>query len=1387
MATESLILEYDFKDNASQKTNEFTNKLNKLANSMGITSKNMSKIDSASKKVKDSFNKVTSSVSNLFKKMTSLKGLLAGTAVVMAAMKLKSWATSWINLSNVQQEAELQLKNTMKSMGVYTDQYYNSMLKTATALQKVTEYGDEAILAVQNRLVAFGNVSEEIMPRVTSLTLDLAKALKIDLKRAAELMGKALGGDITMLKTKGINVSKGMSTKELLDAIEGSAGGAASVDSWTKAWISLGNVIGDLKEAFGDFFNIILVDSGFVDSLTTSIGNLTDSVKEFIKQPFVKTMLETTLDSVTNKVDKLSEDLKKVEDSDVKKKLDSVGNTLTWISRILKGMAFTYLIKMLITFYGWLNKTFTLFSSISDFVIGKSKAFMKWSIHLGGISKVIEKLNKYKLPGTTVPTGLTVMEKIWMNIGKIISTASSNVAIIGAVLASPTIYALLTRKGTEESRSKISKEYGLDTPTNIPDGWLNNMDSFNDKLNLTNDVGDDILNTWEKIKSLFKIDTEFIDSFNTIEDYTLKIGMTWKDIIGYVEEDYNFLKKIEKEFAEYVKDSWSKTIVSITSSFNKAFSGMLQGNKLDFGKFTKDIIGLFSKNVTDMISGELIKKVVEPMVEGIIQKHFGKEFMEEATVDDIIKRFKKAIPAIDKEVKTALNKLQIERDLPKLEFLLPHGKDPEPMYIKPIFLEPELAMVTIEPDMQKVGDALEDLSNYKEWEDFSDKLASTIRDSIKEGLRTGLMDRGQLRKNIRGLFTDKLADEFSKNLETGISKFMNIDTGIPIGDDKTMSMGTAVGVGSGLYNMQQNKEQLGVAGGAMSGASIGSAFGPWGAAVGAIGGGLYGAASEPAKKSVKLMFKEIDGQMELISKEFKGQKGSASAIDAAKKAVDSAYDFYNKLRWATGDTSKFSISASGEESASLSKSGLFTSMAPMIYKSFGEDFVKTINDYIIPTIKTETISFIKGPKSPWDLKDLEAARLPTDRAGIEYGYGTKQGKDLRYTKTVKETLTDVEAALQNEDYSTIAEHLTSGTMESIMEIYGEKFQELANLVAGSINNGFAAAIKTKDFKLFFSTVKSNLAQSLVSTISGAVTDTLYQKLLPTLGDMPGLIDKFTSGDMSIEDLTAEVSTNFAKSSQIIANMEPVFNAVANGLSTLTDVIDENTESNWENNRLMVDELLSRKEMIEDFIRDMRGGDQAPTRSIDWMEQEYESLLSGAMKGDSDDLSKLLDYVSGTYLPFMETASSNYDDTFEKVMDEIEAMTPSDELLSKELQTLIDMLSELDDQTELMQEYVDILKGIKGEAIEGSPEDITRKGIEEATTSREEQQDWAKLYIEDQKANGVGQNFRSFVAEQKELNSQPLHIHLDVDGREIASVLVNQANTNPDMQKLLGGR
>ena len=119
-------------------------------------------------------------LSNSFATLRS-KLLLASFAVGLATMAFKKLFAATIEQERVEKKLEHQLGRVNKSL-----------LNYASGLQKVTKFGDEAIIQVQGMLAAFTKDEEQIK-LATAATLDLAEAKGMDLKAAGDIVSKTLG------------------------------------------------------------------------------------------------------------------------------------------------------------------------------------------------------------------------------------------------------------------------------------------------------------------------------------------------------------------------------------------------------------------------------------------------------------------------------------------------------------------------------------------------------------------------------------------------------------------------------------------------------------------------------------------------------------------------------------------------------------------------------------------------------------------------------------------------------------------------------------------------------------------------------------------------------------------------------------------------------------------------------------------------------------------------------------------------------------------------------------------------------------------------------------------------------------------------------------------
>lgn len=164
-------------------------------------------------------------------------------------------------------QVEARINSTGSAAGFTTQQ----LADVAAELQKITTFGDEAILELQSVLLTFTPIQGEIFERTTEAALNLSTALGQDLRSSALQLGKVLSDPVSRLgelSRMGIILTDSqkalvrqlVETGDLagaqaviLDELEVEFGGAARAarDTFGGALQSLGNAFGDLLESKG--------------------------------------------------------------------------------------------------------------------------------------------------------------------------------------------------------------------------------------------------------------------------------------------------------------------------------------------------------------------------------------------------------------------------------------------------------------------------------------------------------------------------------------------------------------------------------------------------------------------------------------------------------------------------------------------------------------------------------------------------------------------------------------------------------------------------------------------------------------------------------------------------------------------------------------------------------------------------------------------------------------------------------------------------------------------------------------------------------------------------------------------------------------------------------
>lgn len=208
-----------------------------------------------------------------------------------------------------QRDAEAKLGAVLKSTGNAAGYNLEQLKRMASGLQKVTTYGDEAVLSGMAILATFKNIRGEAFERTTKAALDMSTVMGTDLKSSMLMLGKAINDPVTNLSAltrAGVQFNEEQTEmiKELaasgelmaaqsiiLKELESQFGGAAEAAGgpFAKAMGQLKNVWGDLLEEIGfaivdneAFVDLLDEMKGIITELIPYVGDLVDDFTAWI-------------------------------------------------------------------------------------------------------------------------------------------------------------------------------------------------------------------------------------------------------------------------------------------------------------------------------------------------------------------------------------------------------------------------------------------------------------------------------------------------------------------------------------------------------------------------------------------------------------------------------------------------------------------------------------------------------------------------------------------------------------------------------------------------------------------------------------------------------------------------------------------------------------------------------------------------------------------------------------------------------------------------------------------------------------------------------------------------------------------------------------------------
>ena len=159
-------------------------------------------------------------------------------------------------------EAETKLRRSLANVASASSDGADKLIQLAAALQKVTTFGDEQIIAGQAMLATF-QLNEDAIAALTPRMIDMAAATGKDMVSAAMLLGKAFTGQVSALSEAGIIIDKvGITSARSAGPVKEFAFLAGELDKNFKG----------VAEALAD------TDIGKIDQMTNAISDLNEEM-----------------------------------------------------------------------------------------------------------------------------------------------------------------------------------------------------------------------------------------------------------------------------------------------------------------------------------------------------------------------------------------------------------------------------------------------------------------------------------------------------------------------------------------------------------------------------------------------------------------------------------------------------------------------------------------------------------------------------------------------------------------------------------------------------------------------------------------------------------------------------------------------------------------------------------------------------------------------------------------------------------------------------------------------------------------------------------------------------------------------------------------------------
>lgn len=232
---------------------------------LSLIDRAMEKLALTGKPIPDAMRSMRDELAGIAKEAPALESLgtrITGIAAAAASAKVAiqgfvSVVREWITASSEQEDSMVRLDTALRAQGTFAPELVRQYAALAEQFQRTTAFSDELVMEMEALLVQVGNVLPHQMEAALQASADLAAGLRIDLRTATMLVGKAFEGETGTLKRYGIVIDevalKTRGAEAVIEAIATKMGGqaAAQAQTFSGQLARLTNAINDTEESLG--------------------------------------------------------------------------------------------------------------------------------------------------------------------------------------------------------------------------------------------------------------------------------------------------------------------------------------------------------------------------------------------------------------------------------------------------------------------------------------------------------------------------------------------------------------------------------------------------------------------------------------------------------------------------------------------------------------------------------------------------------------------------------------------------------------------------------------------------------------------------------------------------------------------------------------------------------------------------------------------------------------------------------------------------------------------------------------------------------------------------------------------------------------------------------